>query len=109
MPRLQACLRRRGHKKDHNAASVEGRYRGQYQPTPRSARRTPRNPSQNAASAGTAPPQYLEPTRGQKRGLRPQGQLGFREDLRAIIPLARRGVGAAADVVNGEWPGLVLQ
>ena len=49
-----ACLHRRGHKKDHNAASVEGRYRGQYLPTPRSARRTPRNPSPNRASAGTA-------------------------------------------------------
>ena len=41
--------------------------------------------------------------------LRPQSQLGFREDLRAIIPLVRRGVGTAADVVYGERPGLVLQ
>jgi hypothetical protein len=40
-----------GRKKTHNAVSVEGCYRGQYQQTPRSARRTPRNPSHNRGSA----------------------------------------------------------
>ena len=65
MPRLQACLRRRGHKKDHNAVSVEGRYREQYLKTPRTARRSPRNPSLNRVCAGMTKSHFLEPTRGQ--------------------------------------------
>ena len=65
MPRLQACLRRRGIKKDHNAASVEGRYRGQYLKTSRTAGRSPRNPSLNRVCAGMANLDLLEPSRGQ--------------------------------------------
>ena len=53
MPRPQACLRGRGHEKAHNAASVEGRYRGQYQPTSRTANLCAAevgNPSRRACS-----------------------------------------------------------